>query len=236
MSTTPYNPLDKRNIGASVAEALLSKDPTSLAGLQSFRGAGIYVIYYVGNFGAYATIAEDNAAGKFGAPIYIGKAVPAGARKGGELRGGMNSTSALYRRMVEHRDSIAQTHTLEIKDFYCRYLVVDDIWIPLGESLLINKFKPVWNTIVDGFGNHDPGSGRYVGMRPRWDVIHPGRTWATRCADRKESADQILGDIAEYVRAHPAPRSPHFFAMQDRPEYNSDAANDMTGTNDTNAS
>jgi hypothetical protein len=219
MTTPSYNPLDKRNIGASVAEALLSKKAVLLSGLEPFRGAGIYLIYYVGSFGAYAPIAERNLGDQFEAPIYIGKAVPAGARKGGEFGDGAGSTTALYKRMAEHRESIEQAKNLEIQDFFFRHLVVDDIWIPLGESVLINKFKPVWNTIVDGFGNHDPGNGRYNGMRPRWDVIHPGRKWAARCAERKETEKHILGDVEEYIRAHQIPRNPHFFAMQERTEY-----------------
>ncbi|MEX1196232.1 MAG: Eco29kI family restriction endonuclease, partial [Pseudohongiellaceae bacterium] len=93
-----------------------------------------------------------------------------------------------------------------ISDFHCRYLVVDDIWIPLGESLLIAKFNPVWNVVIDGFGNHDPGKGRHKGMRPRWDVLHPGRSWADKCEPRPESASQIVGEIADYLRNNPPPR------------------------------
>ena len=51
-----------------------------------------------------------------------------------------------------------------------------------ANSLLIAKFAPVWNTIIDGFGNHDPGRGRYEGMRPRWDVLHPGRQFSEKIA------------------------------------------------------
>ena len=48
---------------------------------------------------------------------------------------------------------------MDIKTFQCRYLVVDDIWIPLGEALLIAKFSPIWNKVVDGFGNPRPRKG-----------------------------------------------------------------------------
>ena len=44
---------------------------------------------------------------------------------------------------------------------------------------MIARFGPVWNSIVDGFGNHDPGAGRRAGMVSRWDVLHPGRAWAS---------------------------------------------------------
>jgi hypothetical protein len=96
--------------------------------------------------------------------------------------------------LSEHAESIGNVSNIGIKDFYCRFLVVDDIWIPLGESLLIAKFSPIWNNIIDGFGNHDPGKGRYEGMRPRWDVLHPGRAWAAKCKSRPETPEQIVDD------------------------------------------
>ncbi len=89
---------------------------------------------------------------------------------------------------------------LKIEDFHCRYLVLDDIWIPLGESLIISRFQPLWNLCLEGFGNHDPGAGRYGGKRPRWDEIHPGREWATRCKPRDESRDDIVNDVRDYMR------------------------------------
>jgi len=198
----PYNPLDKRNLGASVAEAMLSRKPVSLGTLERFDGAGVYAIYYVGDFEAYRPVSELNRNGDIQAPIYVGKAVPPGARKGGF---GLDETpnQALFNRLSEHAESIGLAANLNIEDFCCRYLVVDDIWIPLGESLLIAKFAPVWNTLMDGFGNHDPGKGRYNGLRPRWDVLHPGRGWAEKCRSRPETAEQIMNDIAEYFRSHP---------------------------------
>ena len=67
------------------------------------------------------------------------------------------------------------TTNLGVEDFVVKYLTVDEIWIPLGESLLIATFKPVWNQLLDAFGNHDPGAGRAAGMRPLWDTLQPGR-------------------------------------------------------------
>lgn len=226
MSTgEPYNPLAKQNLGASVAEALLIWPVERLSSLESFIGAGIYAIYYSGAFPEYEPIAKRNRSSRFEAPIYVGKAIPAGARKGAKT-GGSGVTRALFNRIPEHSESVEKASNLFIADFHCRYLVVDDIWIPLAESLLINKFVPVWNTIVDGFGNHDPGSGRYKGKRPRWDVIHPGREWAIRCTERPETRKQILADVEEHLRSQPVPRNPHFFAMQDRAVYESTDSTD----------
>lgn len=199
----PYNPLDKWNLGVSVAEAMLSQDAAPLGSLTRFDGAGVYAIYYTGQFDAYRPLARLNKGKKPKAPIYVGRAIPPGARKGGF---GLDATpsQALFNRLAEHAESINLAANLNIKDFHCRYLVVDDIWIPLGESLLIAKFAPVWNTLIDGFGNHDPGKGRYNGLCPRWDVLHPGRAWAAKCKARQETANQIKNDIAEYFRSHPA--------------------------------
>jgi hypothetical protein len=65
----PYNPLDKRNLGASVAEALLSRKPVSLGALERFDGAGVYAIDYVGDFEAYRPVSELNRNGDIKAPI-----------------------------------------------------------------------------------------------------------------------------------------------------------------------
>ena len=188
----PYNPLDKNNLGASVAEALLEREKVSLVDVEQFIGAGIYAIYYSGGYEPYTPIASNNT------PIYVGKAVPPGARKGNF---GLNSDPgpALCKRIKEHAESIRQTTNLDISDFQCRYLVVDDIWIPLGEALLIAKFSPIWNKLIDGFGNHDPGKGRYQQLRSRWDTLHPGRSWAHKCQEREETVEQITSELAAYL-------------------------------------
>lgn len=194
MSDTPYNPLDKKNLGISVADAMLSQPTSPLPPETRFLGAGIYAIYYVGDFPPYAPTAERNRDGRFEAPIYVGKAIPAGARRGGGL--GVTTGPVLFGRLAEHARSIEQAENLDIADFSCRYLVVDDIWIPLGESLLIEKFAPVWNSTIEGFGNHDPGRGRYNSQRPLWDMVHPGRSWASRLSENRKSAQDILNALA----------------------------------------
>ena len=102
-------------------------------------------------------------------------------------------------------DMQAAATDLDIHDFRCKNLVVDDIWIPLGEALLIARFSPVWNSAIDGFGNHDPGSGRYGGQRPRWDVLHPGRLWAERCQPRQESPAALRLTVETYLANNPMP-------------------------------
>ncbi len=207
----PFNPLDKKNLGASVAEALVGRKAEPLGKLAPFMGAGIYAIYYHGSFEVYEPIAAPNRADpeRPVVPIYVGKAVPSGSRKGRALDDPLRS-NALFNRLKEHADSIRAAPNLSIDDFTCRYLVVDEIWIPLGESLMIAKFSPLWNQFIDGFGNHDPGSGRYQGLRPRWDVLHEGRGWAAKCKARPETADEILRDIRSHLASLIVPHAPHF--------------------------
>ena len=190
----PYNPLDTRNLGASVADALLEREPVALPP-HGFRGAGIYAIYYTGCFDPYKAIAQANRQNNCSIPVYVGKAVPAGARKGA-VRPRAIAGLALANRLNQHATSIDQANNLKLSDFSCRYLVVDDIWIPLGESLLIERFSPIWNTRIDGFGNHDPGSGRRNQAQSPWDVLHPGRPWATKLT-ANVTPDDVVKLIAE---------------------------------------
>lgn len=199
-----YNPLDRANLGRSVADALLISPAVPLQGISRFRGAGIYALYYSGGYTAYAEISKRNRDGRFSTPIYVGKAVPAGARKG-YIGEGIDPGFVLSKRLQEHETSVveAQSHsksTLRIEDFHCRYLIVEDIWIPLGESLLIARFSPLWNKLLDGFGNHDPGAGRYEGLSPRWDLLHPGRAWAEKCKQRTETAPALEAEVVAYLR------------------------------------
>jgi Eco29kI restriction endonuclease len=185
-----YNPLDKKNLGVSVRDAMLAQPISALPPANSFGGAGIYAIYYAGDYEHYQRIAAQNIGDAWEQPIYVGKAIPAGARRGG-LGLDAPTGNVLFKRLREHADSIAQSPNLNLADFACRFLVVDDIWIPLGESLLIESFRPLWNMVVDGFGNHDPGAGRYQQRRSPWDILHPGREWAERCQPGLPEADII---------------------------------------------
>lgn len=184
MNESQFNPLDKKNLGESVAAALLGRPLEPLPPVQSFNGAGVYALYYAGGDKMYEVISGTDR------PIYVGKAVPAGARKG-QFGLGLPAGTALFERLNEHARSIAKVG-FELADFRCRFLVTDDIWIPLGESLLIERFLPLWNVVVDGFGNHDPGGGRRKQQRSKWDTIHPGRSWAALLEPNQLSADDIV--------------------------------------------
>ena len=59
--------------------------------------------------------------------------------------------------------------------------------------------KPLWNRCIDGFGNHDPGSGRYQQQRSPWDCIHEGREWADRLRPNATSKEELLEKVSRYL-------------------------------------
>lgn len=150
----------------------------------AFNGAGVYTLHYTGDFPAYTAAGLD-------VPIYVGKADPPGRRQGRTQA----STTVLHRRLQEHADSIEAASNLSLSNFRCRWLVLDPVWISLTEQVLIAQYQPIWNVVVDGFGNHDPGAGRRNQRRSRWDTLHPGREWASNLRDRGETAAEVIAAI-----------------------------------------
>jgi len=183
-----YNPLDYENLARSVVEALLNREEEPLAPATSFEGAGVYAVYYHGDFEPYSKIVGLDPP----QPVYVGKAVPTGARKGGLV----SSTEGreLNSRLNQHAQSIEQAENLDLKHFRCRYLVVESVWITLAERFLVEHYQPIWNVVIDGFGNHDPGAGRRAMKRPRWDILHPGRPWARKLT-AQESTEQVIARL-----------------------------------------
>lgn len=156
----------------------------------------MYAIYYHGALPVYSTLVAATLDGE-DIPIYVGKAVPRGSRRGVGVEHGTTSR-ALSLRLREHATSVGQADDLDIADFTCRWLVVEPFWIPLGESVTISRFAPVWNAIVSGFGIHDPGM-RRQNLRTRWDTLHPGRPWAQQYPARTETKEDIAADVVEYL-------------------------------------
>ena len=132
-------------------------------------------------------------------PIYVGKAVPKGWRQA--RTSSIQQSKELNNRLREHQRNLAMVSNLEIADFACRFMIFEDSnsdMIGTIEAALIQTYHPLWNTTLDGFGNHDPGKGRYQQAKSDWDVIHAGRTWATKCTGIPNSKDQILERITTH--------------------------------------
>lgn len=199
-----YNPLDRINLARSIEQELLARPAVPLAEVGGINGAGVYVIYYTGPFPAYAPIATPGPGVPGARPIYIGKAIPKGGRKGGLSETSSAAGSALASRLRQHMASIDEAVNLELAGFHVRYLVVDDIWIPLGENMLIETFRPVWNRAIDGFGNKDPGARRKTQLTSPWDVLHPGRSAARNTTPSPALAIDLLETrIADYFAGRP---------------------------------
>ncbi|MFZ2901209.1 MAG: Eco29kI family restriction endonuclease [Saprospiraceae bacterium] len=162
-----------------------------------FHGTGVYAIYYIGGSEIYRHISDKNRL-EFSMPIYIGKAVPGGWRQARVEKIDGKVNHELFRRLLEHEKSIHQAKNLKIEDFTCRFMILEGVetnLIGTVEAALIRHYKPMWNSVVDGFGNHDPGSGRYNQAKSDWDVLHPGRPWADKCLGVSSSQEQVMGKI-----------------------------------------
>jgi hypothetical protein len=161
---------------------------------SSFIGTGVYGLYYVGDFELYEEIAHANREDCV-KPIYVGKAVPPGWRT---ARSTESETPVLYRRLQEHTRNIQQAKNLQIGDFLCRFMILagieSDLVVPV-EAALIRQYSPLWNSVVDGFGNHDPGRGRYNQAKSEWDVLHPGRPWAERLTGESPRLEDVMAKI-----------------------------------------
>ena len=190
--TRTYNPLSVDELGRNAVRALLEYPCETLPPPGPFPGAGVYTIHYNGSFPAYQDIPE-------GDPIYVGKADPPGKRQGGTAAR-QTDQPVLFSRLREHAATLEQADNLNPDDFICRWLLLAPVWIELTEQVLISQYRPLWNAVVDGFGNHDQGKSRRTQQRSRWDTLHPGRNWANLQSERQESAEAIAAAIAEHLK------------------------------------
>jgi hypothetical protein len=162
-----------------------------------FNGPGVYILYYQGDFDPYAPISHDQE-DELSEPIYVGKAVPKGRRQG---RSRSSDSAELYKRISEHRRSIDKADNLNLEKFSCRFAILEGEMsdtITTVESALVRRYTPLWNSAIDGFGNHDPGSGRYDQRPSQWDTLHPGRSWVEKLTG--EPRDRA--DVVEHVQDH----------------------------------
>jgi len=169
-----------------------------------FSDAGVYALYYFGDFENYRPIAKINkkakSLNKF-FPIYVGKAVPKGSRT---ARTKTSIEQTLFKRLEEHTKSIESASNLNLEDFKCRFAILRDnevdLIVPL-EAALIRQYAPLWNSWVSGFGIHHPGSGRYAQKRSEWDTLHPGRYFADKLTGKELNLDTIKEKISDYSKS-----------------------------------
>lgn len=167
-----------------------------------FHGTGVYALYYIGENEIYKELATKNHVA-FTRPIYIGKAVPKGWRQARLESDTEKKSFELLGRLREHSRSIDLTKNLNIEDFRCRFMILEGAesnLIGTAEAALIRHYTPIWNTEIDGFGNHDPGKGRYNQAKSDWDTLHPGRPWADRLTGEGPSVDKVEEKAVKYFR------------------------------------
>lgn len=170
---------------------------------EHFSGTGVYALYYTGKNPIYAKYAELNRLA-YNCAIYVGKAVPRGWRQARSSDDPENQSSELCNRLGQHHRNIETVSGLSPKDFMCRFVIFEHAgsdMIGTIEAALIKLNRPLWNSALDGFGNHDPGKGRYQQARSDWDVIHPGREFALKCKGTPRPRRVILEEIEKHLNS-----------------------------------
>lgn len=173
----------------------------SLPPPERFLGTGVYALYYTGNNSLYKRYKELNRL-SYDYPIYVGKAVPEGWRQSRVSDSTDTQSTELYRRLREHSRSISAGDGLLLKDFSCRFVIFEkegSDMIGSIEAALIKLNQPLWNSCVDGFGNHDPGKGRYEQARSDWDVVHAGRAWADRLNGVPRKKSTVTSKVLKHL-------------------------------------
>jgi hypothetical protein len=191
-----YNPLDLNHLAESTKVEFEKQPLIKLAGIKPFQGAGVYALYYEGNFPDYKPISTANKEKRGTRAIYVGEAGRQGKRKGIDLEG-TSGTSAIYERLSDHHTkSIEATTNLSIEDFWIRYLPIQSLFVPLCEALLIETHRPLWNRLVDGFGNKHMGGARIDELTGQqitpWDLLHPGRENRARRPNKRFPTVEVL--------------------------------------------
>lgn len=199
-----FNPSDHRfkspEFQRIIQNAIEFVDTTPVIPLppkHSFVGSGVYLLYYLGDFVPYNPIADANRR-SVSVPIYVGKAVPVGWRQARRVD---TNSATLYNRLRKHARSINSAGNLNVRDFICRMVILQDAessLISVVESELIRSYQPLWNSLIDGFGNNDPGVNRYGQLLSEWDVIHPGRSWEQKWKGPRPDYETLISTIRNY--------------------------------------
>lgn len=192
----PFDPLAAESIGVTLALELLEQPVQLVPPAERFVGAGVYALYYGGDLEAYAPLrAMDALEGGWRLPVYIGKAVRENSRKGFKVP--PTAKTKLYDRIRDHAKSINATSNLNSGEFRCRYLVLNDAYISLAESVLITTLRPPWNGM--GLGSNVTGGIRMEGKGSLWDSLHPGRRGRPEGTSETAAmaAEQIARSLAE---------------------------------------
>lgn len=168
---------------------------------QAFVGAGVYALYYIGKSGIYSKFGNEINRTAYNVPIYVGKAVPDGWRQSRNTSA-TDGKNKLFSRIKEHARSIQAVRSLSVNEFHCRFMIFEgeaQNMIAAVEAALIAEKTPLWNSVVDGFGNHAPGVKRKDGRLPAWDTLHPGRGWTAQMVGERPETKDIQRRVKDYM-------------------------------------
>ena len=111
-----YDPLTYDNLMAGLAWRFRQRPQQRLATVEEVEGLVVYALFYAGGLNAYRVISGGEN------PIYVGKAVPPGSRKG---TGVDASKPALRSRLREHTRSIDAAEDLEVAEFTYKHMAIE---------------------------------------------------------------------------------------------------------------
>ena len=194
--TSIFDPSAPNTAGRVVALTLVAQPRHPLSEIPDFYGAGVYAIYYRGDFVPYRLLSNTDH------PIYIGQAAPDEA----SAKDAVGQGTKLSARLREHARNIRKVYsTLNISDFECIFLIVQSGFQTSAENYLINFFRPIWNAetkVCFGLGKHGDSSDTRANKRSPWDTLHPGRTWAESTVIDQKPYEQIVEQIAAHLEVN----------------------------------
>jgi len=70
--------------------------------------------------------------------------------------------------------------------------------------LLIERFKPLWNVLIEGLGIHTPGKNRRQ-QKSKWDTLHSGRKFASGLLPNAAARGALLKMVEDFFAGKSVP-------------------------------
>lgn len=196
-----FDPLSTERITNTICEMFERQPLVSMAKeIPRFEGAGLYAIYYLGNSDPYKALANLQV------PVYVGQSLSNNSSTGKKKDG----LFPVCDRLRKHRVSIIDGGLL-VDEFRFRALLMPDVHTNLGEKGLIRGYKPVWNSILTGFGSNEQGSATRKSKKSKWDTVHSGRrrTHGGVVHEVDELTSAVITRITEQAKEYESLPWPH---------------------------
>ncbi|MBF6095718.1 Eco29kI family restriction endonuclease [Nocardia cyriacigeorgica] len=161
-----FDPLSTTQLSNTICEKLERQPLVSMADqIPRFEGAGLYALYYRGD-----SVELYRPLAKLQIPVYAGQGRSSNSATGATSR----AARPLCERLRMHRTSMIQGG-LPIAEFRFRALLMPDVHADLGENGLRVGYRPVWNSVLTGFGSKEQGASTRKSGKSKWDTVHDGR-------------------------------------------------------------